>query len=436
MTEQHPGRGPLQLIFLRNPTRKLVFLCCCRLRYSMVALAQAWNLEPAMTDSQTLPLSIVDRGCIGSQPLDVILRYLRPLDTERVCDAFWRALGRYNLLAGTFATDERNEICLRLQPDGSQLTVERPLDDVIPAVWSESEEWLERLRANVDRNALGVRITPTPSGTFLAISASHVAVDAFSLVMFVHAWNSFCRGAQVVPHCERRFACDLIGLDAAQGASTKATRARVKRQRVDGARDAMEISASDLAALVAECQRHCAQVSAHSALTAYLLKRYAKELVSSESRVIRLRTALDLRGLAPGVPLDYFGNAFVDAVATFDAETLQATSVAAVAEQISLSVFRVGRAARAGRIVKHAGNLLVAAEDWSEYVSPFEPETDVVCSTLMNLVAGSELLPDFGTVPPGQLHLGFASPRGFLLTPLEDGAVRVRIHRMSATGST
>lgn len=166
-------------------------------------------------------------------------------------------------------------------------------------------------------------------------------------------------------------------------------------------------------------------LSVNDHLMARLIKRYAATIPLSPDGKLLIRCPVDIRRRYPGVPVDYFGNAFKDAIAAFEPDDFPRLTLTHVARQIRNAIDGVAPAS--------VDRAILALDRFRQQngVDAFEA---IGCPGL--LVSNLSRFPfseiDLGAGAPIAVHHASLNPRLAVILAAPDGGYEIRVRVPSA----
>ncbi len=272
---------------------------------------------------------------------------------------------------------------------------------------------------------LAVKVTMTPTKTFIGFSFSHMLGDGKSIFHFLSELSRVCSGGTVInkPCDDRgkliRGSGNYLGHAQAELFRTAGYVMPKPATAVNAHLEKIHYSKNKLDALQAKLVGRGISISKNDIVMADLAKRFHSFVPLHEGKFI-IRCPVDYRRTL-GLSETYFGNAIRDAVAAFDPAALKEMKI----EEIALGIRRAINSVD-GESVQQSLQCLYALREEKGF-GVFE---DVGCPGL--IVTNCTKFPiskmDFGIGPPNKFHQASINPRLAILLPSMDG-LEVRFNR-------
>jgi len=304
----------------------------------------------------TIPLSPIDHVFTGagSYPLEFAFAYAHPLDPDRLAESLARTLALFPPMTSRLVrvSDE----AYGLMPDREGCVFEATTSTASFADPATRPGFLSPVETREGQALTRIRLSRTPEGSVLGVSASHAVVDGYSFFHFLSSWARVFHGREAEPPSHRR---DLLApppcppgrpvgpsdVLAACGLFCGEKRQSIPRERLRWHRQVL--GRGEFSALLAQAQRDVeVRLSHNDVITAWLWKNYVPRWAEGATDpVTHANCPVDGRRLLPSFPRTYFGCAVALATASIPRKELDGTSLGGLARRVRSAVAHLDAAA-------------------------------------------------------------------------------------------
>jgi hypothetical protein len=382
----------------------------------------------------TIPLSPIDHvfAGAGSYPLEFEFAYARPLDSGRMARSLAQTLAVFPAMTSRLVrvSDE----AYGLAPDREGCVFEATTSTASFADPVARPGFLGSVETREGQPLTRIRLSRTPDGSVLGVSASHAVVDGYSFFHFLSSWARLFHGKEIVAPSDRR---DLLPpspappgrpigpqdvLDAC-GLFWSEKRRPIQQGRLRWHRQVL--GRTDLSDLLAEAQRECpVRLSQNDVIAAWLWRSQVPRWADGVGDAVAYASCpVNGRRLLPSFPPTYFGCAVTLAAARIERERLVEAPLGDVARRVRDAVARVDAAAirrsllMIDRLRRQEG---LAALEQCHVV---HPRCGILVTNLSRLPVGDV---EFDGGPPAAFDILTPAERCAVVLPAGDG-VDVRV---------
>lgn len=280
----------------------------------------------------TLELSSIDRGFIGSPPLLCLMLYERMIDPELLYRSVLTTLAAMPLFSSQLEAGDDGgyrlrhvERCFNFLVGDGQLPGD--LREAHGISFRELHGLLDDPPTAVGQPVMGVRLTRLPRGCALCFRFSHCVADAESLKLFFFALLQALQGRELPRFSLQRsfpFERRRAG-PPASGDGYPSYRDHPHQQphppRTGQVRF-LQLSASFVEEQLGQLHGRGLACTSHDVIAAWLIKHHGLSLLAPRKR-LNIRIPINVRPLCKHVEPTYLGNAFVDSFLSWSEEELQ-----------------------------------------------------------------------------------------------------------------
>jgi hypothetical protein len=344
-------------------------------------------------------LSAYDQSLGAGPPLSRLFCYNYIPDVQRMADSFYETLLCFPRLATRIEQTAGGDFILRRSLAHPSFSLRRKQR------WCPNDFVAEDLPIFVDlpmsrpqQSVLTATLTLVPDGAVLGVGMSHAAGDARSFWRFLKEWNErFDCGVFSDKSQPRDETVDVLDTLVKSPADHRHfSRISFNGDFLNAIRD--EMTSADL------------RPSLNETLTALILHRCAGRMLGHAKP--RLRMAVDLRGIHPAIPSDFFGNGFLEIALSLD--EFQDTPTSACT-----TVSRIRKAVETVRSVEHiASHLDCRGSLDARDVAPFKRQTDILSTNFTRLPLDDIA---FGGGAPVKVFCVLSASAGFVIMKSTNG---------------
>lgn len=344
-----------------------------------------------------LPLSNFENKIrLGTEAIEVLLYYKKDWTPQQYFEAFVQAANHFNLFSSRIIRIDDNKYALHYCSDGVQLHILSPVDETFDKInIDDIKKKIVKVKTLPGEPLLSLTVIPIKDGYLGGVSCSHAIGDGVSLTLFLYLWGCAIEGKDfpLLPSPQRLFKGNPIHSDKVDKAFLPSLyelsdeiqdRVKPSNIKLHIKREYFSDEFLNDIKNKAKSENEKYLISGNQIITSFLLKKYHNDILPNTKK-IRLRTPIDLRGLHPDIDSLYIGNAYFDGITEFTKDEIDQMSVPQIAYRLKESIkdMRNEKCIKSMAYLSKYGVQLKdeVIEDYSHY----NIDMDVVSSNLTHL---------------------------------------------------
>lgn len=384
-----------------------------------------------------LPLSALENASVpGADPVEILLYYKKETSVQTLRENLIKAIRHYNLFSSRLIVIEKNRFALQYCTDGADINVLPPLDVSFDDLdIGKIRGMMTHVKTLPGEPLLAVTGIPIRDGIVGAVSCSHAVADGVSLMLFLFTWSCLIEGNPFLPPSPQRlFTGNPLRLDDMDQAFIPPLselddriRERMSRALQNDSHTIREYFPDGFFDDIKKIETGGGgnvSLSTNQTMTAHLLKKYHRNILPAARKIV-VRVPVNIREIHPDIDALYIGNAYVDSIAEFSREEVDAMPMMDIARRLKDSIART----RQERFITGISFLspygLEFKPEALQQFPPFNPETDVVASNLTHISDLESL--GLGSNIGRLIHIGGPARTSFVMLKEKSGRLFAQI---------
>lgn len=344
-----------------------------------------------------LPLSAAQNKYIpGAGPIEVLLFYKKDISIPKGIECFLKTAGHYNIFSSRLIMIGENKFALQYCTDGIVINVLPPVDTASDNINIEDiKKMMTHVKTLPGEPLLAVTGVPVKDGIFCGVSFSHAVADAFSVMLFLYAWNCIVEGKSFpVPSTQRLFKGNPITSDKIDkrfipplSGLSNDIQNRYKRGNTIKIYNKMEYFTDEFLNDIknkAKAENEKFTISNNQIMNAFLLKKY-HHIILPDADKIKIRTTIELRNINPDIDPMYIGYAVFNSFTEFNKEEIDEMSIPQIAYRLKESINRTRNKSFIKEISYLSEYGVEIKADILDKFPPYNMDTDILSANLSHV---------------------------------------------------